>query len=276
MFSDMQIVVRFACIAALAMGVAGALGQAGTAPGPSATNTAAVSQLPSFEVATIKPVVGGIAGFVTYSGGRMKCAFCNMDILLMLAFDVQPYQIVGAPNWGHSADGYSIEAIPPDSSELRNLKLSSPTYTLTDEQRQMLQSLLMDRFQLKFHRESKIGSVYVLTKGSGELKLRPPKDKDSSPGVWLANEGLVGQNASMSLLAVRLSGNLQRPVLDETGLSGSFDFKTALLGDDPKAEYQDFVASMLTSIEGLGLKLKAEKGPVETIVIDHIEQPSPN
>jgi uncharacterized protein (TIGR03435 family) len=118
--------------------------------------------------------------------------------------------------------------------------------------------------------------VYVLTRGSGELKLHDPKDKGSSPGVWMASDGLVGQNASMPLLAVHLSSILQRPVLDETGLSGSFDFKSAFLGVDPKAEYQDIVASILTSVQELGLKLKSAKGPVETIVIDHIERPSPN
>jgi uncharacterized protein (TIGR03435 family) len=140
----------------------------------------------------------------------------------------------------------------------------------------MIQSLLIERFQLKFHRDSKIGAVYVLTRGSGELKLHAPKDKDGSPVVWMSNDGLVGQNASMPLLAVRLSGILQQPVLDKTGLSGSFDFKSAALGDDPKAEYQDVVASILTSVQGMGLKLKSAKGPVETIVIDHIERASPN
>lgn len=276
MLSDLRIVMRFACVVAWALGAASAFGQAGMAPGPSAPSTAPASPLPAFEVATIKPVMGGIAGFVTYSGGRMKCAFCNLDMLLIFAFDVQPYQIVGAPGWGHSADGYSIDAIPPDSSELRKLNLTSPTHALTNEQREMVQSLLIERFQLKFHRESKIGAVYVLTRGNGELKLHAPRDKDSSPGVWLASDGLVGQNASTALLAVRLSSILQRPVLDETGLSGSFDFKSAVLGNDAKAEYQDIVASILTSVQDMGLKLKSAKGPVETIVIDHIERPSPN
>lgn len=265
---------RFAGVTALlllAAASARAQGKAAAAPGATTSPV-----LPSFEVATIKPAMGGIAGFVTYSGGRMRCAFCNLDMLLIFAFDVQPYQIVGAPDWGHHSDGYSIDAIPPDSSELRNLKLSSPTNALTSEQRQMLQSLLMERFQLKFHRESKIGAVYVLTKGSGELKLQAPKDKDSSPGVWMASDGLVGQNTSMPLLAARLSDILQRPVLDETGLSGTFDFKSAALGDDPKASYQDIVASILTAIQEMGLKLNSAKGPVETIVIDHLERPSAN
>lgn len=254
----------------------GAVGQVNASPDPAAEATKTQSNLPAFEVATIKPAMGGIAGFVTYSGGRMKCAFCNLDMLLIYAFDVQPYQIVGAPEWGHHADGYSIEAIPPDSSVLRKLNLTSPTHALTKEQREMLQSLLEERFQLRFHRESKIGAVYVLTTGSGELKLHAPKDKDSSPGVWMSSDGLVGQNASMPLLVSRLSGILQQPVLDETGLSGSFDFKSAFLGNDPKAEYQDIAASILTSVQEMGLKLKSAKGPVETIVIDHVQRPSPN
>ena len=176
MFSDLRIMARFVCMVALAIVATDAFGQAGTVPGPTAPNTAAASQLPSFEVATIKPAPGGIAGFVTSPGGRMKCAFCNLDMLLIFAFDVQPYQIVGEPDWGHH-QGYSIDALPPDSSELRNLKLTSPTHALTSEQREMIQSLMTERFQLKFHRESKIGSVYVLTKGSGELKLHDPRTR---------------------------------------------------------------------------------------------------
>lgn len=254
---------------------ASAVSQGTALPDLSADPAKAQSKLPAFEVATIKPAMGGTAGFVTYSGGRMKCAFCNLGMLLMFAFDVQPYQIVGELD-GDRHEGYSVEAIPPDSSELSKLNMAKPTIALTDEQRQMLQSLLIDRFQLRFHREHKTGPVYLLVRGSGELKLRAPKDKDDSPMAGLASDGLVGRNASMPLLAARLSSILQRPVLDETGLSGSFDFKSAALGNDPSAEYQDIVASLLTSVQGIGLKLKSAKGPVETIVIDHVNQPSPN
>jgi uncharacterized protein (TIGR03435 family) len=252
-----------------------AAGQVNASPSPAVEAAKSQPKTPAFEVATIKPAMDGIAGFVTSSGGRMKCAFCNLDMLLMFAFDVQPFQIVGAPDWDRH-EGYSIEAVPPDSSNLSKLNLASPTNALTDEQRQMLQSLLMDRFQLRFHREHKTGPVYLLMRGSGELKLHAPKNKEDSSFAGLASDGLVGQNASMALLAARLSGILQRPVLDETGLSGSFDFKSAALGNDPTAEYQDIVASILTSVQGIGLKLKSAKGPLETIVIDHIERPSPN
>jgi uncharacterized protein (TIGR03435 family) len=275
MFSVLRIVVRLVCAIVLAMGASGALGQVGAASGTSAPNATTGAALPSFEVATIKPTISGIIGFVTSRGGRMKCGVCTLDMLIVSAFNVQVYQIAGEPDWGHH-ERFAIDAIPPDGSETSKLSPSHPTPLLTDEQRAMIQSLLIERFQLRFHRESKIGSVYVLEKGSGDLKLHDPKDNSSSPVVGLASDGLVGQNASMPLLAVQLSSILQRPVLDETGLSGSFDFKCALLDVDQKAEYQDIVASILTCVQGIGLKLKSAKGPVETIVIDHVEQPSPN
>ena len=79
----------------------------------------------------------------------------------------------------------------------------------------------------------------------------------------------------MRLLAIRLSPYLGRPVLDQTGLEGSFDFKFEypLPSDDQRP---DVVASIITSIQGIGLKLQAAKGPVETIVIDQAEKPSAN
>ena len=79
----------------------------------------------------------------------------------------------------------------------------------------------------------------------------------------------------MRLLAIRLSPYLGRPVLDQTGLEGSFDFKSEypLPSDDQRP---DVVASIITSIQGIGLKLQAAKGPVETIVIDQAEKPSAN
>jgi uncharacterized protein (TIGR03435 family) len=284
MFSDLRIAVRLACIIALATGAAGALGQEGTAPGTSATNSAAVPQLPSFEVATIKPAMSGIAGFVTSPGGRMKCSVCTLDMLMMFAFDVQIYQIAGEPDWGHH-DRFAIDAVPPDGSETSKLNPAHPTPLLTDEQRAMIQSLLIDRFHLKFHRENRTGAVYVLARGSGPLKLNPPAHTDDRPwagglrGGGFDDNGIRGENVSIPELAKRLSGILQRPVEDETGITGSFDFQYEYAKYDPNApypEYQDVVAAILTSVEGIGLKLNSAKGPVETIVIDHIEQPSPN
>jgi uncharacterized protein (TIGR03435 family) len=144
----------------------------------------------------------------------------------------------------------------------------------------MLQSLLADRFQLKFHREIKEGSVYILSKGGGQLKLTPPKDKSAFSwaggisGGWFGG-GIRGENISMPQLAARLSRFLKKTVLDQTGLEGSFDFEYRLGGDD-KENDADIPSFLLTSMKGIGLMLKPGHGPVETIVIDHVEKPSAN
>ena len=77
----------------------------------------------------------------------------------------------------------------------------------------------------------------------------------------------------MALLAARLSMSLRRTVLDQTGLKGSFDFKFEYPSDDP---HPDVISSIFASVQGIGLKLEAAKGPVETIVIDRAEKPSAN
>ena len=74
-------------------------------------------------------------------------------------------------------------------------------------------------------------------------------------------------------LAWRLSRYVQRPVLDKTGLSGSFDFLVPYPSEDPRP---DVISMILTTVQGLGLKLESSRGPVETIVIDHAEKPSSN
>ncbi len=77
----------------------------------------------------------------------------------------------------------------------------------------------------------------------------------------------------MALVATRLGQYMGRPVLDQTGIIGSFDFRFEYAADDPRT---DLVSSIITSIQGLGLKLESSKGPVEIIVIDHAEKPSTN
>jgi len=150
---------------------------------------------------------------------------------------------------------------------------------INDEQRQMLQTLLTDRFQLRYHRETKEGPVYLLVQGNKDLKLQDAKNASDRPwvggmsGGGILGDGLWGTNISMQLLASRLSAYLEHPVLDQTGLKGSFDFKYEYHSGDAQP---DVVASILTSVQGLGLKLEPAKGPVETFAIDHAEKPTGN
>ena len=145
----------------------------------------------------------------------------------------------------------------------------------------MLQTLLVDRFRLKYHRETKEGPIYVLVKGNNKLKLQDAKDKNDFPwagsnrGGAIFGDGIAGINISMPLLATRLSRYLRRPVLDQTGLEGSFHFKFEypLPSDDQRP---DVITSIITSIQGIGLKLQTAKGPVDAIVIDYAEKPSAN
>lgn len=143
----------------------------------------------------------------------------------------------------------------------------------------MLETLLEDRFGLKFHREYKQGPVYILSRGKKKLMLQEPKDKASDPrgGVFtmsggIANGMAAGNNVSMKFLAAQLSPDLERPVLDQTGLTGSYDFR--LEPDDPTNH--DIIAAIIDDMDRLGLKLKAGKGLVETIVIDQANKPTEN
>jgi len=143
----------------------------------------------------------------------------------------------------------------------------------------MLQSLLVERFGLKYHRETREGPVYLLLKGNKASKLVDSKDKNAYPwaggirGGMITGDGLAGINESMQDLAKRLSPYLGRPVLDRTGISGSFDFRSEYSSDDVRP---DVIAMILASVQDLGLKLAASKGPVDALVIEHAERPSAN
>ncbi|MGD0496938.1 MAG: M56 family metallopeptidase [Bryobacteraceae bacterium] len=239
--------------------------------------------LPSFEVASVKPADPKVRdrGIYTYPGGRITCHNCPLVMLIVESFDVPFFQVKGGPRWIND-DQFDIEAKPPASSKSSKANPPYPKAPLNEEQRQMLQTLLADRFQLKFHRETKAGPVYLLMKGNkGDkgLKLQDAKDRGAYPwaggpkgGAPVNGDGLAGINISMPQLAARLSAWLQHPVLDRTGLKGSFDFKVDNSGDPAP----DQISGILTSVQEIGLKLKAGRGPVETIVIDHAEKPSAN
>lgn len=238
---------------------------------------------PVFEVASVRAADpgGGAVGLFTYPGGRIVASHCALDYLIMEAFHVEAFQVAGGPHWIHE-DRFRIEAKPPASSKSSRANPTSSKLPPNDDQRQMLQTLLADRFQLKYHREDREGPVYLLLKGNKPPKLQDAKNKDDFPwagsvqGGAINGDGLAGINISMPQLAKRLSGYLRRPVLDRTGLTGSFDFKFEYESRPSNDSRADTTSSIFASVEGLGLKLESAKGPVETIVIDHVEKPSGN
>jgi uncharacterized protein (TIGR03435 family) len=241
---------------------------------------------PAFEVASVRPSNPNqreVGGFYTYPGGRIVGKGCTLKYLIMIAFNVQDFQISGGPGWIADAGGerFDIQAKPPDDSLSAQWKTNSPKTYPGPEEREMLQSLLADRFRLAVHRETKEGPVYILSKGPSDLKLTPPKDTNEFPwaggiGAGLpGGDGIRGMNISMAEFAARLSQWLGRPVTDKTGVEGSFDFEFHSGDADPNSS-TDITDSILRSIRGIGLNLKPSKGPIQAIVVDHVEQPLPN
>jgi uncharacterized protein (TIGR03435 family) len=256
---------------------------------------------PAFEVASVKPSgpQDRAIMFATYPGGRIGVSLYTLEMLVEEAFDLQAFQVVGGPTWMRQ-DRFNIEAKPPATSASSK---ANPPYAKAPpnaEQRQMLQTLLADRFALKSHRETKEGPIYLLVRGKKPLKLQDAKNKDDFPWVGSPNDGMVrgdgvaGINASMPLLAVRLSRYLRRPVIDQTHIEGAFDFRVELAGgpgpgvskqgtispdstpNQADVRQDDLVYSILTSVLELGLKLEPAKGPVESLVIEYAEKPSAN
>jgi uncharacterized protein (TIGR03435 family) len=236
-------------------------------------------QAPSFEVATIKatpPETRIIGDLFSYPGGRVLGIRCSLKQLVEESLQVRTWQVKGDLTWMRD-EHFDIDARPPAASQ--SSKSTLKRVNLNDEQRQMLLALLVERFHLKYHRETREGPVYFLVRTKKPLRLSEPEHKDwhgwaGDPGNGVfGGGGVAGSNVSMTEFADRLSGSLERPVIDRTGIAGTYDFKAVYDAGD---EHPDVTASILTSIQQLGLKLEPGKGPVETIVIDSAERPSGN
>jgi bla regulator protein blaR1 len=242
-----------------------------------------------FEVATIKPTDPRgvhIVGIKIFPGGRFVDTTVPLKSLIATAFDLSYWQVTGGDAWVEK-DTYDIEAKPPDNLQppIANLRY---TWTQIDDPRlrMMLQALLIDRFNLSVHRETKTGTVYLLERSAKPLALHPtgPDEEHTNRAGdtgFSGNLGYVGgrwgvYNTTMPQFAQFASAYyLHAPVLDRTNLMGSFDYKEPG-GDVPDADYTHTTDSFLQLIPELGLKLERTTGLVETLVIDHAEKPSPN
>ncbi len=137
----------------------------------------------------------------------------------------------------------------------------------------MLQAILIDRFKLKIHHETREQPIYTLEIAKGGPKLTPV---DKPGGMGWGRGQLQMHGASTDRLAFVLSDILGRVVVDKTGLTGKYDALLTWTPDEMQAT-ADAGPTLLTAIqEQLGLKLQSAKGPVDTIVADQVEKPSEN
>jgi uncharacterized protein (TIGR03435 family) len=265
----------------------------------------------TFEVASVKPSHSGDNRIMIRNdpGGRFTANNVPLSLLMRLAYKVQLYQITGLPGWA-SSEKYDIEA-KPDSSDFGDMRklTDAQREAAMDQQRERVRALLADRFKLTFHRETKDFPVYALVVAKGGPKLHettapplPPEAPNphgpSGPvrgqGMRMMPGELTGNAVRISFLVEALSAPLGRTVIDKTGLNGLYDFTLKWTPDESQGgvfkgpgdgrEGADVPPapdasgpSVFTAIqEQLGLKLESTKGPVEFLVVDHVERPAEN
>ena len=215
-----------------------------------------------FEVATVKTAPAQEFGHVStrIDGDNHRLNFSNVNLKEMIAwaYHVQQYQISG-PGFLET-ERFDVTAKIPDG--------------LAGQTPLMLEALLADRFNLAIHRETKELPVFELVVAKGGPKL---KDAESEYGVNKnsnRSRAHVTAKATMRRFAEFLSGEVSRPVMDKTGLTGTYDMTLDYSPDD-RASNDDTsaVPSLFTALqEQLGLRLESAKGPVETVVVDHAER----
>jgi len=234
---------------------------------------------PGFEVATIKPSKPDQPGkAITVQGNRLRTINITLNDLVAFAYGVQSKQVIGIPAWA-GTDKFDIEGKPEGEG------------TPSDKQwKGMLQKLMADRFKLSFHREKRELPVYVLSVSKTGSKLTKSEgDPNGLPGLFF--RGRLGDlhvtNATMDdFTNLMQSAVLDRPVVDQTGINGRYDFDLNWTPDD--SQFQSFEVKipppgenapppLYTAIqEQIGLKLDATKAPADVLVIDHVEKPSEN
>jgi uncharacterized protein (TIGR03435 family) len=231
------------------------------------------AQSPAFEAASVKPSDPSTNndGISFQPGGRFNAKNLTLKGLIRMAYDVRGFQINGGPrceackSW-IDTDRYDVETKADGNPPPSTVHL-------------MLQTLLADRFKLKLHRETKELPVYWLVVGKSGSKLAETGD---TPGPFRVGRGSLSASTTMAALANVFSNWLERVVLDKTGLAGKYNVRLEWTPDETAPPGEPEIASrpgasLFSAVEQqLGLKLVAQKGPVEILVIESAEKPSGN
>jgi uncharacterized protein (TIGR03435 family) len=227
---------------------------------------------PDWDVVTVKPTLPSDQGDSIHTDGRrVVITRYSVQGMLLFGYGVQKSQLVGVPAWAQTErfdiDGLATVEGKPDVKQLQR----------------MMQKILNERFGMKLHHEQRPLPVYALTLAKGGSKLVPDtkypnglvEQRNSETNGQLT---MVYKNTSIPELAQSLMFNVDRPVVDQTGLTGRFDVELKWTADESKAPTDASVApGLFTAIqEQLGLKLELTKAPVDVLVIDKLERPGAN
>jgi uncharacterized protein (TIGR03435 family) len=264
-----------------------------------------------FDVATIYLSTDAHPGGVLqFSEDSYRARNMTMRFIIRNAYDLwggREEMVLGGPKW-LDTDGYYITAKTDTAVADKLKKLSLDQRKLMQDR--MVRALLADRFKLAIHREEKQFPIYALTIAKNGLKLQEAKPGDTYDHAFQGGPAKAGDifdiigtepagntmtiygfGVSMSGLAHHLGTKAGQIVEDKTGLTGSYDFtlkywlNLILVGPGGTPDPQSVAAaaepaggpSLMKAIQQqIGLKLESTKGPLEVVVIDHIERPSGN
>jgi uncharacterized protein (TIGR03435 family) len=245
--------------------------------------TPVLAQTGGFDVVSIKPSdpLSGNVHIGLSQGGSFEAIGVTLSMMITQAYEIRPFQVVGASGWMET-DRYEIHTKDekPGPSEADLAKMTEEQQNAFREQfSAKLQALLADRFQLKIHRETKEMPVYILTVAKGGSKLQTLPD-DGKPGGGLSSRRtddgkreVDGRKLTAAGLARFLSGQIGRTIVDQSGLTGKYDFKLTWAPDMGDTTGP----SLFTALQDqLGLRLDSSKAPVEVVVVDSAQKPSEN
>ena len=231
----------------------------------------AFAQQPAFAVASIRPSASEVKfehdGSTETTPGTLRMRDVSVETCIKWAYGVQYSQISG-PAWIDS-DKFDITAKADAAATDEQMKL-------------MLQTLLADRFRLTFHHQDKELKAFVLTIAKGGAKVTPAAAPDAKPYRQNSANGTVVKSMTIREFGDFISGPLQMPVIDQTGLIGKYDFVLDFTPYLPDArnmgpDRPDTTSILMAAMEGeLGIKMESRKTQVDVMVIDHVEKPSAN
>lgn len=217
-----------------------------------------------FEVASVKKAESGgppgdIPRNMDSSPGHFAMRNVPMRYMMEWAYSLHDYELVG-PDWIKGEERYDIFA-------------KAPGPATDEEMRPMLQALLLERFQMKVHRETREMAAYLLLPGKGAAKVKE-SEADSQPGLVPNKEGGVTfRHFGLSRLTFLLTRRMDHPVLDQTGLKGIYDYTLDLSGlsefSGPPNPDPNGMSIFAAIQQDLGLKLELRKQqPIDVLVID--------
>jgi uncharacterized protein (TIGR03435 family) len=237
----------------------------------------------TYDVVSIKPNTSGTGGMsIRITPDGFQATNVSLHMLIANCYQMDPDRVSGLPKWGDS-ERFDVKAKVAES-DLEALKKIVPK-----DRGKLLESIMTDRFKVVTYRETRELPVYDMTVAKSGLKMTEAKPGDTYPngmkspdgvgrgGMMRAGRGtMTAQGVPMKNLVSFLGANVQRPVIDKTGLTGVYDMELKWTPEDAPAGGTDETGpSIFTALqEQLGLRLDASKGMVETLIVDHAEKPS--